>query len=463
MTGDRFTLDIETLQRFDKPGPRYTSYPTAVEFHDGVGDADYRVALDEVDGSPDGSLAAYIHLPFCEERCTFCGCHVIATQHREVAEKYLDYLAIEIDRVAALLPQRRGLAQVHLGGGTPTYLSPAQLTRLWNELTTRFTLLPGAEVAIEVDPRVTTLEHLDTLGGLGFNRLSMGVQDFTVDVQDAIGRHQSFEQTQRVLEHARQVGFHEGINIDLVYGLPRQTEETFIDGLDKVASLKPDRLAVYSFAYVPWIRGNQRKIDQSELPNADLKLRLYLSALRHFLAQGYDPIGMDHFALPDDELAQAQREGRLARNFMGYTVKPADANLAFGVSSIGDVPAGYFQNVKKLSTYYEQIDAGRLPIEKGFLLSDDDRLRRWVITQVMCNFQVRKAEVADRFGVDFDTYFAEGLATLDELEDAGFVERGEDALRVTDTGRLLVRNVAMVFDAYMGKKDRSKPVFSRTV
>lgn len=463
MTGDRLGLDIETLQRFDRPGPRYTSYPTAVEFHDGVGDAEYRSALGEVNANPDASLAVYVHLPFCEERCTFCGCHVIATQHREVADRYLDYLDIEIGRVADLLPNRRGLAQVHLGGGTPTYLSPDQLTRLWNQLSSRFFLLPGAEVAIEVDPRVTTNDHLDTLGALGFNRLSMGVQDFTENVQDAIGRHQSFEQTQRVLEHARRVGFHEGINIDLVYGLPRQTEETFLDGLAKVSALNPDRLAVYSFAYVPWIRGNQRRIDTDDLPSADLKLRLYLAALRHFLEHGYDPIGMDHFALPGDELASAQREGRLARNFMGYTVKPADANLAFGVSSIGDVPGGYFQNVKKLSTYYEKIDAGELPVEKGFLLSDDDRLRRWIITQVMCNFRVVKAEVASRFGVDFDTYFADGLAALEELEVAGFVERGEDALRITDQGKLLVRNAAMVFDAYMGKKDRSKPVFSRTV
>ncbi|MCB9462713.1 MAG: oxygen-independent coproporphyrinogen III oxidase [Candidatus Eisenbacteria bacterium] len=463
MSEGRYTLDIETLQKFDRPGPRYTSYPTAVEFHDGVGDEDYEKALAEVNESPQDSLAAYIHLPFCEERCTFCGCHVIATQHREVADKYLDYLDIEIGRVAELLPDRRGLAQVHLGGGTPTYLTPSQLERLWKTLTSRFHLLDGAEVAIEVDPRVTKLEHLDTLGSLGFNRLSMGVQDFTEDVQDAIGRHQSYEQTQRVLEHARKVGFHEGINIDLVYGLPRQTEETFLDGLSKVASLRPDRLAVYSFAYVPWIRGNQRKIDTDDLPSADLKLRLYLAALNHFIDHGYDPIGMDHFALPDDELAVAQREGRLARNFMGYTVKPAKANLGFGVSSIGDIPAGYFQNMKKLSTYYERIDQGGLPIEKGFLLSDDDRLRRWVITQVMCNFQVKKAEVQERFGVDFDSYFADALAALAELEGAGFVSRDEDALRITDAGKLLVRNAAMVFDAYMGKKDKSKPVFSRTV
>lgn len=463
MTPERDTLDIETLQRFDKPGPRYTSYPTAVEFHEGVGDAEYRTALTEANQDAQGSLSAYIHIPFCRERCTFCGCHVIATQHRDVADKYLDYLALEIDRVAGLLPDRRQLAQVHFGGGTPTYLSPQQLRQLWSHLTSRFPLQEGAEVGIEVDPRVTTIEHIDTLAELGFNRLSMGVQDFTEDVQDAIGRLQSFEETQRVLEHGRKVGFHEGINIDLIYGLPRQSEKTFLEGLAKISLLRPDRLAVYSFAYVPWIRGNQKKIEKTELPSAELKLKLYLTALRHFLGSGYEPIGMDHFALPNDELAQAQRERRLARNFMGYTVKPADTNLAFGVSSIGDVPAGYFQNVKKLSTYYEQIDAGRLPIDRGILLSDDDRLRRWVITEVMCNFRVRKAEVAERFGVDFDTYFADSLARLDELEDAGFVERGRDMLRITDGGKLLVRNAAMVFDGYSDKRGRDKPTFSRTV
>jgi len=463
MSEERYTLDIETLQKFDKPGPRYTSYPTAVEFHEGVGDAEYRAALTAANEDADGSLSAYIHIPFCRERCTFCGCHVIATSHIDIADKYLEYLAMEIDRVAEQLPNRRHLSQVHIGGGTPTYLSPQQLTKMWNHLTNRFPLLEGAEVGIEVDPRVTTLDHIDTLAGLGFNRLSMGVQDFTEDVQDAIGRHQSFEQTAKVLEHGRKVGFEEGINVDLIYGLPRQSEKTFLEGLEKVGLLKPDRLAVYSFAYVPWIRGNQKKIETTELPDADLKLKLYLSALRHFIGTGYEPIGMDHFALPEDELAQAQREGRLSRNFMGYTVKPTDTNLAFGVSSIGDVPAGYFQNVKKLSTYYDQIDAGQLPIDRGVLLSEDDRLRRWVITQVMCNFQVKKAEVAERFGVDFDSYFADALSGLDALEEAGFVERRQDALHVTDGGKLLVRNAAMVFDAYTGKRGKGRPTFSRTV
>jgi oxygen-independent coproporphyrinogen-3 oxidase len=456
-------LDIDTLKRFDRPGPRYTSYPTAVEFHEGVGEQQYREALAQTDLTPDRSLGVYVHLPFCHERCTFCGCHVIATAHREVVDAYLAYVEKEIDRIAALLPSRRSLAQIHFGGGTPTYLTPAQLERLWSSLMRRFSLVDGAEVAIEVDPRVTTPEHLEAVAALGFNRLSMGVQDFTAAVQAAIGRNQTFEETRRVIAHARTIGFREGINIDLVYGLPRQTEATFSEGLEKVVALRPDRLAVYSFAFVPWIRGNQRSIDTSEIPGPELKLRLYRSALEHFMGSGYEPIGMDHFALPTDELAEAQRNGRLSRNFMGYTVHPADANLGFGISSIGDVPTGYFQNAKKLSTYYEALDAGRLPIERGVLLTDDDRVRRWVITQIMCNFEIRKADVAERFGVDFDSYFAGSLEALDELEEAGFVERREDRVRVTESGRLLVRNAAMAFDAYLEKKDKAKPAFSRTV
>jgi len=463
VSGRRPLLDIDTLKRFDRPGPRYTSYPTAVEFHEGVGERAYRDALLEVNRNASGALGVYIHLPFCQERCTFCGCHVIATAHRDVVDEYLSHLETEIDRVAGLLPARRSLAQVHLGGGTPTYLTPVQLERLWHALLLRFTVLDGAEVAIEVDPRVTTPEHLDTLSRLGFNRLSMGVQDFTAEVQEAIGRHQTFEETERIVTHARAVGFREGINIDLVYGLPRQTEATFANGLEKVIALRPDRLAIYSFAYVPWIRGNQRSIEPSEIPSAELKLRLYRTALESLLDAGYDAIGMDHFALPADELAEAQREGRLARNFMGYTVRPADANLGFGVSSIGDVPAGYFQNAKKLSTYYAALDAGALPIERGVLVTDDDRIRRWVITEIMCNFEVRKAEVAAKFGVDFDGYFGPALEGLDELERSGFIERSAERIRVTETGSLLVRNAAMVFDAYLGKKDTKKPAFSRTV
>jgi oxygen-independent coproporphyrinogen-3 oxidase len=460
----RFTITEEILRRFDKPGPRYTSYPTAVEFHDGVGETAYRDHLSAADAQGnDAPLSLYTHLPFCEHRCLFCGCHVVITPHLDIAAEYLDYLKREIDMGAALLPARRSVAQLQWGGGTPTYFSPDQLTELFEHVQSYFTFQPQAEIAIEVDPRVTTREHLDRLVALGFNRLSMGVQDLTPEVQEAITRGQTLEQTRQLMEYARRVGFTEGINVDLIYGLPRQRFDTFDENLSQIIDLRPDRVAVYSFAYVPWIKGHQKKLDESELPSPELKFQLYLRAMERFLEAGYEPIGMDHFALPDDELAEAARNRRLHRNFMGYTVKPASDMVAFGISGIGDVQRGYFQNEKKLSTYYEAIDAGRLPVAKGYLLDEDDRLRRYVITQLMCNFHVEKSNVADLFGVDFDEYFAKSLEQLAEPLDAGFVEISDKSVTVTDSGRLFVRNVCMAFDRYMEAKKQDKPIFSRTV
>jgi|CXWL01.1.fsa_nt_gi oxygen-independent coproporphyrinogen-3 oxidase len=461
----RFRVDPELVRRFDRPGPRYTSYPTAVEFHEGVGEADYRERLARADAhQPGAPLSLYIHLPFCRKHCEFCGCHVIATPHREVSTVYLDYLRKEIESVAELVPRRRSLVQMHWGGGTPTYLRPEQLAELFGHVRSRFDFADGAEIAIEVDPRVTTREHLETLAGLGFNRLSMGVQDFTPEVQEAIGRGQTFEETRDIVHTAREIGFREGINIDLVYGLPMQTEETYQRNLDRLLELRPDRIALYSFAYVPWIRPNQKRLDQDAMPSREGKLALYLAALERLVDAGYEPIGMDHFALPGDELARAARAGRLDRNFMGYTVKPASAMLGVGVSSIGEVEGAFFQNERKLSTSYDAIDAGRLPVQRGYLLDDDDLVRQHVIRQLMCNFVVDKDDVAARFGLDFDRYFASSLAQLDELRDAGFVAEDGRRLLVTDDGRMFVRNVCMTFDRYLeAKMAGEKPVFSRTV
>jgi oxygen-independent coproporphyrinogen-3 oxidase len=435
-----------------------------VEFHEGVGEAAYRDRLGEADAQGrDAPLSLYTHLPFCEHRCLFCGCHVVITPHLDIAAKYLSYLKREIDLAGPLLSERNTVAQLQWGGGTPTYFSPDQLTELYEHIKKFFTFQENAEIAIEVDPRVTTQEHLDRLVSLGFNRLSMGVQDLTPEVQEAITRGQTVEQTRNLIDYARKVGFTEGINVDLIYGLPRQQLDTFEENLRQIIDMRPDRVAVYSFAYVPWIKGHQKKLDESELPSADLKFRLYLRAMERFLEAGYEPIGMDHFALPEDELAQAARNRRLHRNFMGYTVKPASDMVALGVSGIGDVQRGYFQNEKKLSTYYEAIDEGRLPVSKGYLLDEDDRIRRYVITQLMCNFQLEKSKVTDLFGVTFDEYFATSLQQLEEPLDAGFVEIGDDTVTVTDSGRLFVRNVCMAFDRYMEAKRRDKPIFSRTV
>ncbi len=464
METNRYTVTEETLRRFDKPGPRYTSYPTAVEFHEGVDEAAYRDRLAKADArGPDAPLSLYTHLPFCEHRCLFCGCHVVITRNLDIGAKYLDYLKREIDLMAPLLSKRRTVAQLQWGGGTPTYFTPDQLGDLFGHFKKYFTFESDAEIAVEVDPRVTTTEHLDCLVELGFNRLSMGVQDLTPEVQEAITRNQTVEQTRALIEYARKVGFTEGINFDLIYGLPRQQLETFDENLGQVIELRPDRVAVYSFAYVPWIKGHQKKLDEDELPSPDLKFKLYLRAMERFLEAGYEPIGMDHFALPEDELAQAARNRRLYRNFMGYTVKPASDMIAFGVSGIGDVQRGYFQNEKKLSAYYAAIDDGCLPVSKGYLLDEDDRVRRYVITQLMCNFHVRKAKVAELFGVAFDDYFAVSLERLGEPIEAGFVELTGDAVTVTDAGRLFVRNVCMAFDRYLEAKQRDKPIFSRTV
>ena len=464
MSASRFQVDLDTVRRFDRPGPRYTSYPTAVEFHEGVGEDSYREKLRQADANGAGSpLSLYAHLPFCEHRCLFCGCHVVITPHMPVAEKYLEYVKVEIDRVAALLPKRREVVQMHWGGGTPTYFSPDQLSDLMARYREHFDFIDGAELAIEVDPRVTSSHHLDRLVELGFNRLSMGVQDLTPEVQKAITRDQTYEQTAELMGYARKIGFTEGINLDLIYGLPLQRLETFQINLDQVLSLRPDRVAVYSFAYVPWIRGHQKKMDKDSLPSPEVKLQLYLKAMERFLDEGYEPIGMDHFALPDDELAVAAREGRLSRNFMGYTVTPASDMVAFGVSGIGEVQGAFFQNRKKLSTYYEALDGGGLPVEKGYALDRDDQIRQHVIKQIMCNFKVVKADVNRRFGIDFDEYFRSSLDALHEVRDAGFVEIDSDVLRVKEEGRLFVRNVCMAFDRYLEAKAAAKPVFSRTV
>ncbi len=455
---------METIRRFDRPGPRYTSYPTAVEFHEGVGEDAYSERLTAANALGwKSALSLYAHLPFCEHRCLFCGCHVVITPHMPVAERYLEYVKLEVDRVASLLPDRRDVAQMHWGGGTPTYFSPGQLSDLMAKYREHFHFPEGAEVAIEVDPRVTSHYHLDRLVELGFNRLSMGVQDLTPEVQTAITRDQTYEQTAGLMEYARKVGFTEGINLDLIYGLPEQKPETFETNLDQVLGLRPDRIALYSFAYVPWIRGHQKKLDNESLPSADLKLQLYVTAMERFLEAGYEPIGMDHFALPDDELAIAAGEGRLHRNFMGYSVMPASDMIAFGISGIGEVQGAFFQNEKKLSTYYEALDAGGLPIQRGYVLDEDDRIRQHVIREIMCNFQLSKAEVSERFGIEFDEYFSRSLGLLQEMSDAGFVDVTEERLLVREEGRLFVRNICMVFDRYLEAKTGDGPVFSRTV
>lgn len=454
----------ELVRLFDRPGPRYTSYPTAVEFSGAFGESAYLEKLGEAAAARNEPLSLYVHLPFCQARCSFCGCSVIVTEKRYVAARYLEYLHREIAMIASRLRGRRRVVQYHWGGGTPTYLEPEQMTALHEAVVRHFDIAADAECAIEVDPRVTTREQIDLLRRLGFTRLSIGVQDFSPAVQEAIGRHQSEAETRELYGWARAAGF-QSINFDLVYGLPQQTHECFRRTLESVEELRPDRLAVYSYAHVPWIKGNQKRIERRDLPPAESKFELFTLALRHLLRAGYRQVGMDHFALPEDELAMAADARVLHRNFMGYTTRPAPDQIGVGVTAIGDVAGAFAQNTKKLSTYYACLDNGRLPVERGLVLTPEDMLRRRVITQLMCNFQVSAADIGREFGIDFARHFATELADLARPggpASCGFVTVSAEGVEVLPQGRRFVRNVCMAFDAYLARHE-AKPVFSRTV
>jgi oxygen-independent coproporphyrinogen-3 oxidase len=453
------------LKRYDRPGPRYTSYPTAVEFEDSYTAATYAERLELANAASGEPLSFYVHIPFCDERCSYCGCNVVITKKHEIAVDYLERLFREIDLLAERLPDRRRLSQYHWGGGTPTYLSPSQMEQLHGRVTRHFEIDPAAEVAIEVDPRVTTREQIELLARLGFNRISMGVQDFDPQVQAAVNRDQSEAETRRLYEVCRENGL-ESINLDLIYGLPYQTPTSFQRTIESVIDMRPERIAIYSYAFVPWLKAHQKRMDVEKLPDPETKLRLFCIARELLMGAGYVQIGMDHFALPEDELALALGKRRLHRNFMGYTVKMGTDMVGVGVSSIGDVRASFAQNVKKLSTYYAALDDGRFPVERGYLLSQDDLLRREVITRLMCNFFLDRGEVERQFKIEFGSYFATELSELAEQDgpvDHGFLKMDDDHLQVVGDGRLFIRNICMVFDRYLRTKKPGQKMFSRTV
>ena len=449
----------ELLQRYDRPGPRYTSYPTAPVWKEDFGDSEYREALRRAAHPHDAPLSVYVHIPFCHERCAFCGCNVIIGRKEGLADAYLDYVAREIRMASEALGGRRRVLQIHWGGGTPTFLEPAQLRRLFETIGSSFEIEPSAELALEMDPRVTSQEQIALLRELGFNRISMGVQDLDPQVQCEIHRNQTEEQTRRLFAWCREAGFG-GINFDLIYGLPGQELDRWEVTIRKVIDIAPDRIAVYSYAYLPERLRNQRHIDVDKLPKAELKFELFAAARRLFLEAGYSAIGMDHFAKPHDELAVAMRERRLHRNFMGYTVVPAPDMLGFGTSAIGEIGGCFAQNEKKLSRYYQSIDAGHFPTACGIALTPDDLVRKWVIKQLMCNFYLDFRELESQFGVTFGSYFAAEDEALRAGLDDGFVVWEEAALRVLPLGQAFIRNIAMIFDAYLPKV---KTQFSRTV
>jgi len=452
---------FQLIKKYDRPGPRYTSYPTAPEWTDAFQADRYVEHLARADADQ-GPLSVYVHLPFCREMCRFCGCNVVATHDRSRADAYLDLLEKEVALVAAKLPNRRAVSQLHWGGGTPTFLDSKQLTRCHDILARHFEFTADAEKAIEIDPAITAKEQLDTLSGLGFNRVSMGVQDFDAKVQEVVGRIQGEKETRELVEHARKLGF-KGVNLDLIYGLPYQTPDTWTDTLGRILAIHPDRMAVFGFAYVPWSKPHQRLLPQEALPKTEQRVELFLAAVDAFTKAGYRLIGLDHFALESDEMARAQREGYLTRNFQGYTVRPAADTVAFGMSSISDIGGAYAQNSHRLKDWGDKVAAGEIPVERGASVSADDVMRRFVINRVMCLLRLDLREVEQKFGPQARADVATSLRKgVDELVQDGLVTFDGEVLRVLPLGQLLVRNVAMLFDAYLDKEGGKKQ-FSRTV
>ncbi|HSV61143.1 MAG TPA: oxygen-independent coproporphyrinogen III oxidase [Variovorax sp.] len=448
------------LQRFGAPGPRYTSYPTADRFVETFGAQEFVHALRQRRVNGGGApLSLYVHIPFCESLCYYCACNKIVTRHPERAVRYLDYLEREIALLTEQLGRGARVGQLHLGGGTPTFLDDAQLARLMEMLQRAFALMPDAECSIEVDPRTVDVMRLQTLAELGFNRLSFGVQDFDHEVQLAIHRVQPAARVFELCAAARALGFR-SINVDLIHGLPRQSVESFDRTLAQVCELRPDRIALYAYAHLPERFKAQRRIDSAQLPAAADKMQMLAHAIAALGAAGYVHIGMDHFALPGDALAIAKREGRLHRNFQGYSTQPDCDLVALGVSAIGRIGATYSQNAKTLQAYYDQLDQGRLPVERGLALTRDDLLRREVIMAIMCQGKVDFRAMGQAHRVDFVDHFTPELAALGPLVAQGLVKLGDHELEVTQLGWYFVRAVAMVFDRHL-QAERNLARFSR--
>ncbi|HXH65494.1 MAG TPA: oxygen-independent coproporphyrinogen III oxidase [Mariprofundaceae bacterium] len=445
-------FDLALIRKYDKAGPRYTSYPTAPMFHEGIGAADYAGSLARV-GKTDAPLSLYLHVPFCDTVCYYCGCNKIATKQRHRAVPYVEYLLKEIDLLADTLGGARPVTQLHWGGGTPTFLNECQIRAIMERLHSRFAFVPDAEgeYGIEIDPRECNANTVRMLREVGFNRMSMGVQDFDAKVQKAVNRIQSREETLAVLEAARTHGF-QSINIDLMYGLPFQSVESFDRTLGTIIDFSPDRIALFNYAHLPHMFMPQRRIDEGDLPTPAEKLKILEHSIGKLLDAGYVFIGMDHFAKPDDELAVAQRQGKLYRNFQGYSTHADAELLGLGITSIGYVDGTFYQNIKDLDGYYAALDAGRFPVFRGYKLSDEDHLRRHVIMRLMCDFALDYRAVEKRFGIDFRAHFADGLVDLAGMAADGLVELRADGLTVLPAGRLLIRNIAMVFDEHLRKK-----------
>ncbi|MEQ8663929.1 MAG: oxygen-independent coproporphyrinogen III oxidase [Gammaproteobacteria bacterium] len=461
----RIVFDADLIRRYDAQGPRYTSYPTAVQFHDGFGEVDYRAAIAASNAEPlPAPLSLYVHIPFCATVCYYCACNKVITANRARALPYLERLHVEIARQGALFDADRPVDQLHWGGGTPTFLSHAQMRALMEVTRAHFNLHEddSGEYSIEIDPRTVDAAAVAHLRALGFNRLSLGVQDFDPRVQRAVNRVQSEADTIAVIEAARACGFR-SVSIDLIYGLPHQDVESFTRTLDRVIECTPDRLSIFNYAHLPQMFKTQRQIDERVLPSAASKLAILERTVARLIAAGYVYIGMDHFARPGDELALAQANGRLTRNFQGYSTHGGCDIVGLGMSSIGNVGSCYAQNARTLDDYCAAIDAGGLAVVKGVELSGEDRLRRAAITQLICHFEIDAAAFGAAHGIDFWRHFGAERAALATMAGDGLVALDDAGIRVLPAGRLLIRNICMVFDAYLGAGSHATPRFSKVI
>jgi oxygen-independent coproporphyrinogen-3 oxidase len=454
-------IDFDKFAKYSRPGPRYTSYPTAPEFHESFSEEDYIKYIKNLD--KDRDLSLYIHIPFCRSACYFCGCNVIYTSKEDKKVRYLEYLKKEVALLAKYLDTSKRVEQIHLGGGTPTFLSPSQLEEVLQLIKDNFSNISDtAEISCEIDPRFFTGEHMDVLKAYGTNRLSFGVQDFDPKVQEEIHRIQPYEMTKNVIDIARNAGIN-SINIDLIYGLPYQTKQSFANTLDLVKILDPDRLAIFNYAHVPWLMKTMRKFDESTMPPPAVKLEILQYTIEFFTTHGYKTVGMDHFAKPEDELFKAIEKGELHRNFQGYTTKGGTDLIGIGVTSIGNSTSYFAQNYKDIKLYEKALDEGHLPIFKGYELSSDDRLRQSIIMELMSNFKLDIKRVEQNFGIDFQTYFINELIELKDFQEAGLVEIDNEYIHVNETGSMLIRNIVMPFDAYLKKIPENQRRFSKTV
>ena len=438
-------VNLDLVRKYNVAGPRYTSYPPATKFTDSISWEDLATRI-EANNRTARDLSIYFHIPFCETLCWFCGCTTVITLNHDKGQSYVDYLGREVAKMAPRLNPDRKVVQLHFGGGSPTFLRPDEIRRLGEIIHRHFTFAPDIEASVEVDPRRLTRDHMAALREIGFNRASMGVQDFNPKVQEAVHRIQPREMTQQAVDWMRELGYG-SINLDLIYGLPHQTVESFNETLDTVLEMRPDRLAVFSYAHVPWIKPSQKILEQRVLPAPETKLQVLKLVIEKLTADNqYVYIGMDHFARPNDELSVAQRNKQLQRNFQGYSTRAGSDIYAFGMSSISQIPEAYWQNEKELPKYQRAVDEDRMPLNRAYFVTDEDKIRRETIMRVMCDLSLDYAAMSRKLGINFTEHFAGELASLAPFEADGLVNRSSIGFQVTDSGRLFIRNIAMCFD-----------------